>query len=350
MPGIVYNLVKKYNDRFIYSVIKYKSVNYLETATSNTVKLVVADIDDFEHFLSGHELQIDYSEQEETELINRMRRIFKSKVQRGDIDEALFLDALDELQVGDEFNTLRSHYSTKVKNKKAKEYQKKLEINREERRKREEKQRQIEEQNRACERQRQIEEQNRARERQRQIEEQNRTRERQQQEALRAAQIQKALEIQKNGVPAEVALLQLREKWRKEKEERDKLNKERQHQFLIEMSKRPVKYEEFCAFISKPKIRKLDNSPKKVFDVIEVYVGLTQGAIGFDDRLWTLLELYKQRIIEDVFKSVSEYPGFIKYGVPVEYLDVDKMTLNVKGRTLFILLKLKDSDKQNENG
>ena len=337
MPGIVYNLVKKYNDRFIYSVIKYKSVNYLETATSNTVKLVVADIDDFEHFLSGHELQIDYSEQEETELINRMRRIFKSKVQRGDIDEALFLDALDELQVGDEFNTLRSHYSTKVKNKKAKEYQKKLEINREERRKREEKQRQIEEQNRA-------------RERQRQIEEQNRTRERQQQEALRAAQIQKALEIQKNGVPAEVALLQLREKWRKEKEERDKLNKERQHQFLIEMSKRPVKYEEFCAFISKPKIRKLDNSPKKVFDVIEVYVGLTQGAIGFDDRLWTLLELYKQRIIEDVFKSVSEYPGFIKYGVPVEYLDVDKMTLNVKGRTLFILLKLKDSDKQNENG
>ena len=38
----------------------------------------------------------------------------------------------------------------------------------------------------------------------------------------------------------------------------------------------------------------------------------------------------------------------IKYGVPVEYLDVDKMTLNVKGRTLFILLKLKDSDKQNE--
>lgn len=324
MPGIVYNLVKKYNDRFIYSVIKYKSVNYLETATSNTVKLVVADIDDFEHFLSGHESQIDYSEQEETELINRMRRIFKSKVQRGDIDEALFLDALDELQVGDEFNTLRSHYSTKVKNKKAKEYQKKLEINREERRKREEKQRQIEEQNRA--------------------------RERQQQEALRAAQIQKALEIQKNGVPAEVALLQLREKWRKEKEERDKLNKERQHQFLIEMSKRPVKYEEFCAFISKPKIRKLDNSPKKVFDVIEVYVGLTQGAIGFDDRLWTLLELYKQRIIEDVFKSVSEYPGFIKYGVPVEYLDVDKMTLNVKGRTLFILLKLKDSDKRNENG
>ena len=324
MPGIVYNIVKKYNDRFIYTVIKYRSVNYLETATSNTIKLVVADIDDFEHFVSEHDLQIDYSKQEEAELINRMRQIFKSKVQKGDIDEALFLDALDELQVGDEFNTLRSHYSTKVKNKKAKEYQKKLEINREERRKREEKQRQIEEQNRA--------------------------RERQQQEALRAAQIQKALEIQKNGVPAEVALLQLREKWRKEKEERDKLNKERQHQFLIEMSKRPVKYEEFCAFISKPKIRKLDNSPKKVFDVIEVYVGLTQGAIGFDDRLWTLLELYKQRIIEDVFKSVSEYPGFIKYGVPVEYLDVDKMTLNVKGRTLFILLKLKDSDKRNENG
>ena len=324
MPGIVYNIVKKYNDRFIYTVIKYRSVNYLETATSNTVKLVVADIDDFEHFVSEHDLQIDYSKQEEAELINRMRRIFKSKVQRGDIDEALFLDALDELQVGDEFNTLRSHYSTKVKNKKAKEYQKKLEINKEGRRKREEKQRQIEEQNRA--------------------------RERQQQEALRAAQIQKALEIQKNGVPAEVALLQLREKWRKEKEERDKLNKERQHQFLIEMSKRPVKYEEFCAFISKPKIRKLDNSPKKVFDVIEVYVGLTQGAIGFDDRLWTLLELYKQRIIEDVFKSVSEYPGFIKYGVPVEYLDVDKMTLNVKGRTLFILLKLKGSDKRNENG
>ena len=119
---------------------------------------------------------------------------------------------------------------------------------------------------------------------------------------------------------------------------------------MIEMSKRPVEYEEFCAFISKPKIRKLDDSPKKVFDVIEVHVGLTQRAIGFDDRLWTLLELYKQRIIEDVFKSVSEYPGFIKYGVPIEYLDVDKMTLNVKGRSLFILLKLKDSDKLNENG
>ena len=299
MPGIVYNIVKKYNDRFIYTVIKYRSVNYLETATSNTVKLVVADIDDFEHFVSEHDLQIDYSKQEEAELINRMRQIFKSKVQRGDIDEALFLDALDELQVGDEFNALRSNYSTKVKKKKAKEYQTKLEKDREERRKK---------------------------------------------------HLQKALEIQKNGVPAEVALLQLREKWRKEKEERDKLNKERQHQFLIEMSKRPVEYEEFCAFISKPKIRKLDNSPKKVFDVIEVYVGLTQGAIGFDDRLWTLLELYKQRIIEDVFKSVSEYPGFIKYGVPIEYLDVDKMTLNVKGRSLFILLKLKDSDKLNENG
>ena len=299
MPGIVYNIVKKYNDRFIYTVIKYRSVNYLETATSNTVKLVVADIDDFEHFVSEHDLQIDYSKQEEAELINRMRLIFKSKVQKGDIDEALFLDALDELQVGDEFNALRSNYSTKVKKKKAKEYQTKLEKDREERRKK---------------------------------------------------HLQKALEIQKNGVPAEVALLQLREKWRKEKEERDKLNKERQHQFLIEMSKRPVEYEEFCAFISKPKIRKLDDSPKKVFDVIEVHVGLTQRAIGFDDRLWTLLELYKQRIIEDVFKSVSEYPGFIKYGVPIEYLDVDKMTLNVKGRSLFILLKLKDSDKLNENG
>ena len=299
MPGIVYNIVKKYNDRFIYTVIKYRSVNYLETATSNTVKLVVADIDDFEHFVREHDLQIDYSKQEEAELINRMRRIFKSKVQKGDIDEALFLDALDELQVGDEFNALRSHYSTKVKKKKAKEYQTKLEKDREERRKK---------------------------------------------------HLQKALEIQKNGVPAEEVLLQLKDKWRKEKEEKDKLNKERQHQFLIEMSKRPVEYEEFCAFISKPKIRKLDNSPKKVFDVIEVYVGLTQRAIGFDDRLWTLLESYKQRIIEDVFKSVSEYPGFIQYGVPIEYLDVDKMTLNVKSRSLFILLKLKDSDKRNENG
>lgn len=299
MPGIVYNIVKKYNDRFIYTVIKYRSVNYLETATSNTVKLVVADIDDFEHFVSEHDLQIDYSKQEEAELINRMRLIFKSKVQKGDIDEALFLDALDELQVGDEFNALRSNYSTKVKKKKAKEYQTKLEKDREERRKK---------------------------------------------------HLQKALEIQKNGVPAEEVLLQLKDKWRKEKEEKDKLNKERQHQFLIEMSKRPVEYEEFCAFISKPKIRKLDDSPKKVFDVIEVHVGLTQRAIGFDDRLWTLLELYKQRIIEDVFKSVSEYPGFIKYGVPIEYLDVDKMTLNVKGRSLFILLKLKDSDKLNENG
>ena len=299
MPGIVYNIVKKYNDRFIYTVIKYRSVNYLETATSNTVKLVVADIDDFEHFVSEHDLQIDYSKQEEAELINRMRLIFKSKVQKGDIDEALFLDALDELQVGDEFNALRSNYSTKVKKKKAKEYQTKLEKDREERRKK---------------------------------------------------HLQKALEIQKNGVPAEEVLLQLKDKWRKEKEEKDKLNKERQHQFLIEMSKRPVEYEEFCAFISKPKIRKLDDSPKKVFDVIEVHVGLTQRAIGFDDRLWTLLELYKQRIIEDVFKSVSEYPGFIKYGVPIEYLDVDKMTLNVKGRSLFILLKLKDSDKRNENG
>ena len=299
MPGIVYNIVKKYNDRFIYTVIKYRSVNYLETATSNTVKLVVADIDDFEHFVSEHDLQIDYSKQEEAELINRMRQIFKSKVQKGDIDEALFLDALDELQVGDEFNALRSHYSTKVKKKKAKEYQTKLEKDREERRKK---------------------------------------------------HLQKALEIQKNGVPAEEVLLQLKDKWRKEKEEKDKLNKERQHQFLIEMSKRPVEYEEFCAFISKPKIRKLDNSPKKAFDVIEVHVGLTQRAIGFDDRLWTLLELYKQRIIEDVFKSVSEYPGFIKYGVPIEYLDVDKMTLNVKGRSLFILLKLKDLDKRNENG
>ena len=299
MPGIVYNIVKKYNDRFIYTVIKYRSVNYLETATSNTVKLVVADIDDFEHFVSEHDLQIDYSKQEEAELINRMRQIFKSKVQKGDIDEALFLDALDELQVGDEFNALRSRYSTKVKKKKAKEYQTKLEKDREERRKK---------------------------------------------------HLQKALEIQKNGVPAEEVLLQLKDKWRKEKEEKDKLNKERQHQFLIEMSKRPVEYEEFCAFISKPKIRKLDNSPKKVFDVIEVHVGLTQRAIGFDDRLWTLLESYKQRIIEDVFKSVSEYPGFIQYGVPIEYLDVDKMTLNVKGRSLFILLKLKDSDKLNENG
>ena len=299
MPGIVYNIVKKYNDRFIYTVIKYRSVNYLETATSNTVKLVVADIDDFEHFVSEHDLQIDYSKQEEAELINRMRQIFKSKVQKGDIDEALFLDALDELQVGDEFNALRSNYSTKVKKKKAKEYQTKLKKDREERRKK---------------------------------------------------HLQKALEIQKNGVPAEEVLLQLKDKWRKEKEEKDKLNKERQHQFLIEMSKRPVEYEEFCAFISKPKIRKLDNSPKKAFDVIEVHVGLTQGAIGFDDRLWTLLESYKQRIIEDVFKSVSEYPGFIKYGVPIEYLDVDKMTLNVKGRSLFILLKLKDLDKRNENG
>ena len=299
MPGIVYNIVKKYNDRFIYTVIKYRSVNYLETATSNTIKLVVADIDDFEHFVSEHDLQIDYSKQEEAELINRMRKIFTSKVQKGDIDEALFLDALDELQVGDEFNALRSRYSTKVKKKKAKEYQTKLEKDREERRKK---------------------------------------------------HLQKALEIQKNGVPAEEVLLQLKDKWRKEKEEKDKLNKERQHQFLIKMSKRPVEYEEFCAFISKPKIRKLDNSPKKVFDVIEVHVGLTQRAIGFDDRLWTLLELYKQRIIEDVFKSVSEYPGFIKYGVPIEYLDVDKMTLNVKGRSLFILLKLKDSDKLNENG
>ena len=299
MPGIVYNLVKKYNDRFIYTVIKYRSVNYLETATSNTVKLVVADIDDFEHFVSEHDLQMDYSKQEEAELINRMRKIFKSKVQKGDIDEALFLDALDELQVGDEFSALRSHYSTKVKKKKAKEYQTKLEKDREERRKK---------------------------------------------------HLQKALEIQKKGVPAEEVLLQLKDKWRKEKEEKDKLNKERQHQFLIKMSKRPVEYEEFCAFISKPKIRKLDNSPKKVFDVIEVHVGLTQRAIGFDDRLWTLLELYKQRIIEDVFKSVSEYPGFIKYGVPIEYLDVDKMTLNVKGRSLFILLKLKDLDKRNENG
>ena len=112
MPGIVYNFVKKYDDRFICAAVKYRSVNYLETATGNTLKIIVDDINNFESFAEEHGLKTEYSKEEEAEALDRMIRIYKSRARCGEIDRLAFKIALKNLQIGDGYVDLKRCYKS----------------------------------------------------------------------------------------------------------------------------------------------------------------------------------------------------------------------------------------------
>lgn len=314
MPGIVYNMVKIYEDRFIYSVIKYKSANYLETATSNVVKIVVDDIKHLDCFASEHGLQTNITDAESDELIHRMIRVFNSKAQLGIIDDQVFRNALEKLKPGDGFQDLKRYYSSGYKEKKRKEREELLEVRRQKR---------LEEENERQEKE--LEKQQEKREAE--LREKQRWRE---QDLIRA---EKKKEREEKRYQA--WLEQQRIKWEKKRQAEEQRKKE-------ELEKSHL-YEYFCAYINKPVIRTISQTDKKVFDVIEVDVGLTQ--IIEEQDIIPLLNQYKERMIKDVLKAIENYPRFIKYGVPIDYIDIASITFNKKSRVVHLMFVLKEIHK-----
>ena len=96
---------------------------------------------------------------------------------------------------------------------------------------------------------------------------------------------------------------------------------------------------QFCAYIKKPEIGRIYDSPKNTFDHIEVLVGLSQ--IISDDEIKEKLKKYGEHISGMVIDTIENDSGFTKYNIPINYLKIDNIIFDKKARVLHYWLSLK---------
>lgn len=108
MAGIMYQLVKKYEDKFIYSIIKWNSKYY--SPTSIGVSLVVDDISKFDEMSVEFGWNEDELLSKEQELVDEFWHTFIARYQMGKIERDTFEGILDGLKVGQGINELKKSY------------------------------------------------------------------------------------------------------------------------------------------------------------------------------------------------------------------------------------------------
>ncbi len=321
MPGIVYKFVKKYDDRFIYISIRYTSKYYLETATSNKISLIVADIDQYEAIAKEHHWDIVTSAIEEEASFDSFVRVFNSKMQLGEINHDLFCEALDEVEDGEPINNLKKRYRSKIVKSQLAEKER-IRIRAEQGRKKREEERLILE--------RRIAKQEQMQQGIKNLE-----------SAIARARREELFAIAR---ARRQEILKQREESERQKQEQISNEKKRKDAIKAEMERQEgMKYENFFAHIEKPVFRRAYNSPKGVFDFIDVYVGLSQ--LVADEDIPVYVGQYSKRLNKEIISMIAESPEFAKYGIPINFLKIERVTLNKKARTLYYLISLKDTNQ-----
>lgn len=108
MAGITYQLVKRYEDRFIYTIIKWNSKYY--SPTSIGVSLVVDDISKFDEMSVEFGWNEDELLSKEQDLVDEFWHTFIARYQMGKIKRDTFEGILDGLKVGQGINELKKSY------------------------------------------------------------------------------------------------------------------------------------------------------------------------------------------------------------------------------------------------
>lgn len=308
MSGVVYRFVKKYEDRFIYIAIKYSSMQFYEKASSNKVSLFVEKIEDFDKLNNEYAWNVMPDNESDIRFIDDFIVVYKARFHVGTIEYSDMIAALDRLCQGDGLMNLKTYYNKVLKEK-------------ENRQKEQEKQEKL-----------------------RAVFEKRLQKERREQEKLEKQRVERQEYLRKLAERKEQKRLKELQKEAEKQAKREEAIKKKiaddERGFTLKDREQAKQYETFLAFIDKPNFRKLEESPEKVFDFIDVYVGLTQ--MLFDDDYPQLLEKYITRINQDVMKSVEDSKGFKKYGIPINFVKIDKVTFNPKARTLYYLLSLKE--------
>lgn len=308
MAGITYQLVKKYEDRFIYTIIKWKSKYYSPTSTGNKVSLIIDDISKY------NDISIEYGWNEkdlllkEQDPIDDFLRIFIARFQMGKIDRDAFEKILDGLEVGEDINNLKKAY---------REEKDKLHFREK------------------CENEiKRIYERIEQKEKQKQRNEEKKAKIREERERIREEK--RRLEKQLDAERKERRIRQQLK--RKEEKEREK----RLHELKKANEERIVasKYEIFCPYIQKPFFGKYFDSPKDIIDYIEVDVNFTM--LVFDQDIEPLVKLYKDRITQDVIDVIESSEEFVDYGIPINFFKIERVSLNKESRELHYLFVLKE--------
>ena len=305
MAGITYQLVKKYEDRFIYSIIKWNSKYY--SPTSIGVSLVVDDISKFDEMSVEYGWNEDELLSKEQELVDEFLHTFIARYQMGKIERDTFEGILDGLKVGQGINELKKSYRIErnaILDRPKNEAKAQALLIKEEKLL------------------------------QRQLEEKEKQRRKQQREERK----QKRLEELHIQIKKDKEVRKIREKEKEEKKARQRTLKE----FEKNLKERNigVEYDVFRAVIHEPSFGRYFESPPEFFDYIEVDVGLTM--LVFDQDIVPLVKLYKDKITQDVLDSIKNDENFKQYGIPINFIKLERISLNKESRELHYLFVLKE--------
>lgn len=101
-----------------------------------------------------------------------------------------------------------------------------------------------------------------------------------------------------------------------------------------------MEYDVFRAVIHEPSFGRYLESPPEFFDYIEVDVSLTM--LVFDQDIVPLVNLYKDKITQDVLELIENDENFKQYGIPINFIKLERVSLNKESRELHYLFVLKE--------
>ncbi len=310
MAGILYKLIKKYEDRFIYTIIKWNSKYYSPTSSSNKVSIVVDDISNFSVLSAENGWDKENSPSDDQVMVDEFWQIFTARFQMGKIERNDFIAILDSLEVGQGINELKKAY--KIARNMILDRPKNERIA-----------------------------QKRLLDKERQFKKLLEEKEKEQRKQQREEEKQKQLEELHLQIKRDKELRKIREK---EREEKRRLQaKQKEHQMRMKERITGMKYDVFRALIHEPVFGRYHDSSQTYFDYIEVDVSFTM--LVFDQDIKPMVSCYKDRITLDVLESNRNNKEFKKYGIPINFLRIDRVSLNETSRELHYLFVLKELHK-----
>lgn len=293
MAGIVYEFVKKYEDRFIYMSIKYTAKNFSPTTSSNKITTSIAPIEEMENIANEYGFKVPSSSEEEEAQLQLFANVCRSQFKMA-IDITYLTSVLNHAQIGQEYKDIKKNYKELIRTIKKTE-------------------------------------------------------------GLLEKQKIKEQKAMSQTIQHIEEYYALKDKLRKTDDESEikRIKKELKNiiEFEREERKRRVnevkarEYDVFCAFIGKPVIRKSIESPEGVFDFIDVDVGLSM--LAAEEEIEDLIKKYKKRIDADVIESIRTNKKYARFHVPIGFIKIDNVVYDVKGRTLHYLLSLKNLSSKN---
>ena len=114
MPGIVYETVKKYDDRVAFTITKYGTKKYQPMAATNKMTLQIRPIEDLPQITEEYGIKFNLDEEVLKDNQETFAEKSRSKFSMQLID-TLFWEALDELPIGADLMELRKRYGAKLK-------------------------------------------------------------------------------------------------------------------------------------------------------------------------------------------------------------------------------------------